>query len=150
VSDALRSLESVQRQGADAAKTALAEARDGEARQTRRFAALATRRCEIERKIARAREQFAAADQVAGLRAAGRRLRGLQADLSQICGSIAEVQGQLASARAEVDAAEQALREAELGRRAVDGVLQRRELARKRASERRDEAEAEDFYRSRG
>ena len=149
MSQALKSLAGLREGQVEQAKRALSELRAEQVACEHTVAELSRHHARAEKALLQGRLGFAAAGHVSALRLAARCLRAAELDVARSSARLAHARTRLAQARERAHVAEEALRDAEVGRRALDRVLTRRERDRRRIEELRNEAEQEDHYRTR-
>jgi len=146
--DALARLEAVRKREVEHAQAALERARSEHGRREDAHRAALARSLTHERRLFAARADFVHASTVPALRAAERLVALREAERADGERAVQAACAARDAARERVRRCEQALRDAEQGRRAIAGRLDaRRDLVRVH-TERRVEDEADDVYRT--
>ena len=145
----LSALELLRRDALEGARCRLAEARAELAQHEARFTEASAARHRCEEALQSERAHFGEASSVQRLRLVEGALRGLTHELTQARARLSAVEQACRAARAHVGDAEHALVAAEVGRRAVSGLLSTRRGVAERRREREDEDQADDLFRGR-
>jgi flagellar biosynthesis chaperone FliJ len=148
VTDALAQLDRVRSEAVERAQRTTADTRAQHDAAREALTAHRRQQVQCERALARARQDFADAQSVPTLRAAERQLTQCEAMLQRARATTTLLEQQHEANLQALRAAEQALRTAELGRRAVGRRLAQRSADVGRRTELASEAEAEDAFRS--
>jgi chromosome segregation ATPase len=145
----LAALELLRRDAVESARSHLAEARAELAQQEARFTEASAARQRCEEALQGERAHFGEAGSVQRLRLVEGALRGLTHELTRAEARLATLAQACRRARAQVAEAEEGLITAEVGRRALSGVLSTHRGVAARRREREDEDHADDLFRGR-
>jgi hypothetical protein len=145
----LPALELLRRDAVEAARARLAETRAQLAQQEGRFTEASAARQRCEEALQGERAHFGEAGSVQRLRLVEGALRALTQELRQAQAQVSAAEQACRQARAQVAEAEQVLIAAEVGRRALSGLLSTRRGVADRRREREAEDHADELFQSR-
>jgi flagellar biosynthesis chaperone FliJ len=145
----LPALELLRRDAVEAARAQLAELRAQLAQQEARFTEASAARQRCEEALQGERAHFGDAGSVQRLRLVEGALRALTHELRQAQARVSAAEQACRQARAQVAEAEQALIAAEVGRRALSGLLSTRRAVAERRREREAEDQADELFQGR-